>query len=403
MKTSPIIRLYLLVLCFLVTPAFQSFSQVSVDQAPPPFQVVGTKVYKDGNLYEAKHVGYAGLRNNEFPGPPWGICICNRGSTTNPFQCLGAGVGTYDRGRARIDYDLNLIRAMNANGIRTWDQVNRDLLDSAAARNLLVTAGINLLWQDSNGVTYGTSAASVAFENNEIAKAVAYVRIYKNHPAVFAWIMGNEVEINIPGTVVPAYMAFLERLAQAIKVEDPIHLVTTAIAYNPGLVQQYNAALPSLDFWSLNIYFDPANPHWVGPYANASNKPLYVSEYGEDVFDHTGDIFDQFSQGSENETWHASVNGQMAQVIRTEVTRNWASQPNARTFGGAIFQFNDQDWQTRGWGDACHHGIDQDGWHGPLDYQDIEYHGIFRNTPTTANPNALTARQLAARLTQIWQ
>lgn len=397
--------------------AFSVFSLATITSAmsakrpvlnPIRVSVLGTKLLVNGVHYEAKHIGYEGFRRFEFISHQWGICRCDPNNPgPNQFACNPAIRSAYDIDHSRIKYDLDLLKSMNANGIRTWTEPNALLLDELSDRKMMVAVGLILPWGD----IYNDPVRLQA-ETNRI---IAYVNTYKNHPAVLFWIMGNEIELHFsPGQApiqTPLYFAFLERLAQAIKAADPNHPVATAVAFNPTLIQTYNNTVPSMDIWAVNTYpgnsfcASAANCVWT-QFANMTQKPIYVSEYEVDSFFHTN-LSGNFLAGFEDQPGHAQINANLAAEIRRQVALNIAGNPNARVIGGAYFLFNDQEWQSSGWQDACGLSpmIEQDGWNRPGhdNYDDQEHTGIFKNAPTTQNSNALQPKLLYQTLQQVYQ
>jgi hypothetical protein len=78
------------------------------------------------------------------------------------------------------------------------------------------------------------------------------VVLYRNHPALLAWGLGNEVEGD--GTNV-AFWKQLDRLAQLVKEIDPAHPTFTAVAgLSPAKAAGMNAHAPNLDFVGINTY-----------------------------------------------------------------------------------------------------------------------------------------------------
>ena len=87
---------------------------------------------------------------------------------------------------------------------------------------------------------------------NQTADALAFVRRYKDHPAVLMWGVGNEVALNSdPEQVFPEINA----LARAIKEVDPDHPTMTAIAgVWPRQGEQFARLCPDVDILGVNAY-----------------------------------------------------------------------------------------------------------------------------------------------------
>ena len=163
-------------------------------------QVNGTILRVNGQAYEARHVGYVGLRKGEFPSQ-YGICRCNTNNIfSNPFAntCPPTPNGPYDIDPQRIGYDLTLIQQMNANGIRTWDQVNSILLNEANTRNLTVAASIVLPWAN----TYDDPIFRQNLINDKI-----------NNLSVTVADTANSVNVNTANTANTEYLSTISNLS----------------------------------------------------------------------------------------------------------------------------------------------------------------------------------------------
>ncbi|MCC7519806.1 MAG: glycosyltransferase [Verrucomicrobiae bacterium] len=117
-------------------------------------------------------------------------------------------------------------------------------------------------------------------------RVVAAGRARRDHPAIFAWAIGNE----IPTGIVRWYgsrkiEAFLEELLDAARQADPRPLYTYA-NYPPT---EY--LLPgAMDFFSYNVYLHRARDFegYLSRLQNlAGEKPLILSEFGMDTVRHS--------------------------------------------------------------------------------------------------------------------
>jgi len=136
------------------------------------------------------------------------------------------------------------------NTVVCWDTAKLEIILNEAAQNhLSVIIGI-----DIPGVQYIND-----YKNENKVKAVfnAYSRIvlrYKDHPAAFAWCLGNELWF--PNS--PVYDKFYieyNRLLDMIHNNDPNHPVCTAVI-NVAKNNIFNIQwrVPALDFIGINIY-----------------------------------------------------------------------------------------------------------------------------------------------------
>jgi hypothetical protein len=140
------------------------------------------------------------------------------------------------------------LAARGANSIRTW--TTKDLtetLDQAQKLGLTVSAGIWLehecsWFSYSNPEHCGKQAERVRKE----------VMAYREHPALLAWGLGNEVDGD--GTNA-AYWKQLDRLARLVREIDPAHPTFTAVAgVSKARIEGLMKHTPNLDFLGVNTY-----------------------------------------------------------------------------------------------------------------------------------------------------
>jgi len=144
--------------------------------------------------------------------------------------------------------NLEALAARGANSTRTWTTGGlKEILDQAESLGLTVSAGI---WLESE-------CSWFSYSNPEhCAKQTARVREevlrYRDHPALLAWGIGNEIEGD--GTNIPLWQQ-LDRLAKLVKELDPAHPTYTAVAgANEAKVKGLMDHVPHLDFLGVNTY-----------------------------------------------------------------------------------------------------------------------------------------------------
>jgi GT2 family glycosyltransferase len=194
----------------------------------------------------------------------------------------GVTYGTFRPGHRGIDYpdpvavehDFERMAATGVNAIRTYTVPPRWLLDAAQRHGLW--AMIGLAWEQH-----------VAFLDHdrrarEIEERVRKgVRTCANHPAVLAYVVGNE----IPAPVVRWHgyrrvEGFLRRLYSAAKEEDPGSLVTY-VNYPPT---EY-LDLSFVDFFSFNVYLEAQQSleaYLARLHNIAGDRPIVMAELGLD-------------------------------------------------------------------------------------------------------------------------
>ena len=193
------------------------------------------------------------------------------------FFVKGAGCGNAV-GKNGEDY-LKLAQEMGANCVRTWgiDQGTQEYLDKAAAYGLMVNAGIWLNVPDAERkITY---RGPCEFVDAMRTQALDYVRMFKDHPAILMWNVGNEVLVFTKEEEERlAFCRFLEDLVQEIHRIDPNHPVVYADAAHVSLnyLKRY---VPSLDIMGMNIYGSVRAAHGAWDSLNA-DRPYLITEFG---------------------------------------------------------------------------------------------------------------------------
>jgi len=161
----------------------------------------------------------------------------------SPYTVRGAGM--------EID-DVARFAAHGGNSIRTWTTDPRvqdvgELLDEAHAHGVTVAVGLPMK-AERHGFNYDDPAA-VAAQRESLRDDILR---YRNHPALLAWVVGNELNHSYTN---PRVFDAVEDVARMIKALDPNHPVTTALAgFYPNVVTEALARAPSLDFLSVQLY-----------------------------------------------------------------------------------------------------------------------------------------------------
>jgi glycosyltransferase involved in cell wall biosynthesis len=173
-----------------------------------------------------------------------------------------------------VDQDFADMAANGVNTVRTYTAPPAWLLDLASAHGLFVMVGVP--WEQH--VAFLDDPARV---RSIEARVRAGVAACAGHPAVLAYVIGNE----IPAPIVRWHgrrrvERFLERLYRAAKDVDPDALVTYANYPSTEYLQ-----LPFVDFVSFNVYLE-AQEELMAYLARLQNiagdRPLLVTEFGLD-------------------------------------------------------------------------------------------------------------------------
>jgi len=185
-----------------------------------------------------------------------------------PYRVRGAGMG--------ID-DIERFASRGGNSIRTWStgddyQATRALLDKAHKYGVSVALGLAMT-PERHGFDYDDAdavSARLAAMREEVLK-------YRDHPAVIAWVIGNELN---EGYSNPMVYDAVNQAAEMIHELDPYHLTTTTTAgFKPDVNAEILSRAPALDFISFQMYGSlfglPGQLEATG-----FDKPFMVTEWG---------------------------------------------------------------------------------------------------------------------------
>jgi hypothetical protein len=256
-----------------------------------------------------------------------------------PYFVKGAGVGS---GPGLAGGDLALLAASGGNSIRTWGiaqleaQVDgKRLIDRAHELGITVTAGF-WVQHARHGFDYG-DAASIERQRARLRKAVLE---YRDHPALLAWGLGNEMEAFQPGEIDVRLWQELNHLAGMIKAMDPYHPVVTVVAeIDEPKIAGIRAHYPRLDILGVNAYGSAATvgrrlreSGWEGPYL--------LTEYGV-----------AGTWEAPQTPWGAPVEGDPGtKAIETYTTYQLNNKDNAgRTLGSYVFFWGSKQEVTSTW------------------------------------------------------
>ena len=159
------------------------------------------------------------------------------------------------------------IKLAGGNSFRTWSTGNGAAhLDRAEKLGLTVTMGLNVA-RERHSFNYD----DVNAVKKQLEQLRKEVQKYKNHPALLAWGIGNELNLDYTN---PKVWDAVNDIAKMIHEEDPNHPATTMLAgINQKEIDHIKAKAPALDFISVQVYGDLAkvpeklrSTGWNGPY-----------------------------------------------------------------------------------------------------------------------------------------
>ena len=194
------------------------------------------------------------------------------GATYGTFGPGEDGSGYPDQAVVEADFDAMLAHGLNC--ARTYTPPPRRVLDAAAERGLLLMVG--LPWEQH--IAFLDDRRTAASIVDRVRGAVAECA---GHPAVMAFSVGNE----IPAPIVRwhgagAVEAFVERLYDAAKAEDPETLVTYVNYPSTEYLR-----LDCLDLVAFNVYLERQAQFeaYLARLQNlAGDRPLLMAEIGLD-------------------------------------------------------------------------------------------------------------------------
>lgn len=155
-----------------------------------------------------------------------------------PYFIKGAGGTSF----------MDRLKAYGGNSIRTWSTHDaQQVLDDAQRLGLTVTMGLSM-GTERHGFDYDDTAA-VAEQLNRVRQEVLK---YKDHPALLAWGIGNELNLHYTN---PKVWDAVNGVAEMIHELDTNHLVTTMLAgINQKEIDYIKAKCPALDLISVQVY-----------------------------------------------------------------------------------------------------------------------------------------------------
>jgi hypothetical protein len=173
--------------------------------------------------------------------------------------------------------DVEALAAHGGNSFRTWRTDNgtdsgQEVLDRAARLGVTVATCIEI-GRERRGFDYDDEAAVAA----QLDYARGEVLKYKDHPALLAWIIGNEANLEFTN---PRVFDAINGISEMIHAADGQHPTTTALAgFSKGLADLIETRSPDLDFVSIQMYGDIVNlPRYMEEIG--WEQPYFVSEWG---------------------------------------------------------------------------------------------------------------------------
>ena len=185
-----------------------------------------------------------------------------------PFYIKGAGL---EFGQ------IPTVAKHGGNSFRTWrtengQQSGKEVLDEAQKNGLMVTMGIEVA-RERHNFDYDDATAV----KEQLDRIKQEVMALKDHPALFIWAIGNELNLRATN---PKVWDAVNEISQMIHEVDPNHLTTTTLA---GISQReidlIKERCTDLDLLSVQLYAKIIElPQQIKEFG--WNGPYMVTEWG---------------------------------------------------------------------------------------------------------------------------
>ncbi|MEW6101610.1 MAG: interleukin-like EMT inducer domain-containing protein, partial [Candidatus Omnitrophota bacterium] len=318
-----------------------------------------TTVRVNGNQLLVQKIG-----EGPFPYKIKGVCW-SPASIGNPgYENISAREAEFNSWYMQ---DIALMKDMGINTVRTYLDFGQNTQTFNTILDELYNNGIMVIMAIDDCVA-------------DLPNLERVVSNFKNHPAILAWQIGNEWNLNgyYVGLSGEPGIVFTEQAAQKVKQLDPYHPVMSILGdsgnfvipvlgeENGGNVIEYfvSKRCPSVDIWGFNIYRGGSFGGLFYEWSQISQKPMFISEAGTDSFDNR--------IVNENPQMQADFNSGLFNDMYFHFSADRSDEP---CLGITFFEWNDEWWKYY---DAWNHnsgGYNMPYSH-PDDYADEEYFGL---------------------------
>lgn len=165
----------------------------------------------------------------------------------NRFELLRGGHPYFVKGAGGTSYPDRIAR-YGGNSMRTWGSGDgQKVLDTAQKYGLTVLMGLDVA-RERHGFNYDDTAAV----KKQLEKLRTEVLKYRNHPALLAWGIGNELNLQYKN---PKVWDAVNDISKMIHQLDPNHPTCTVLAgIHKDLVDYIKERCSDIDFLSINTY-----------------------------------------------------------------------------------------------------------------------------------------------------
>lgn len=198
-------------------------------------------------------------------------------ATDDGYELWRGGAPYHIRGVGLEHGDIESLAAHGGNSFRNWTTKNdvetaQEVLDRALANAVTVALGLPMA-AERWGFDYDDEDAVAA----QLAALAEEVIKYRDHPALLAWIIGNELNFDYTN---PKVYDAVNDVSLMIHELDPNHPTTTTVAgLGEDVVRDIRSRAPDLDLISFQVYGELAN---LPEFIEKSNfdGPFFVTEWG---------------------------------------------------------------------------------------------------------------------------
>ena len=258
--------------------------------------------------------------------------------------------------------DIPLMKEMNVNTVRVYSHFGLEGISDLKILDELYKNGIMVIM---------TVAASR--KELESKRYIEVVNVYKNHPAILMWSLGNEWNLEHNKyygyeTVAEAAVA-TQNAALKIKEIDTYHPVSSTLGdrFTDEVEENTIAVIlekcSAIDIWGLNVYRGKSFRDLFRQWKALSDKPMYISEFGTDSFNtEKYKCIDEFQAVDCRGIPDEALQADFITGLWEEITKNLSAVDKDKIcLGGLVHEFNDALWKI-----GCYH-VDLGG---TVDYED---------------------------------
>ncbi len=197
--------------------------------------------------------------------------------TDNKYRLYVNNKPFYIKGAGLEGGDIESLASHGANSFRTWrtdngKQTAKEVLDEAQKNGLMVLMGIDI-GRDRHGYDYDDTE----WVRSQYEAVKTQVIEIKNHPALLAWAVGNELNLHNSNKKVWSAINDISRMIHEIDGNHPT--TTTFAGFSKENADDFEKYCPDIDFISIQMYGDIINLQERLKNANY-NGPYMVTEWG---------------------------------------------------------------------------------------------------------------------------